>query len=95
MSLLMNRLCIERLVGQTSFSTSLLIRLREEESNCKEVHRLAAIVDVCLGLVGTGNGCQKVCSNAIESVLSIVFLSKLNPLLRPTCRSCWRLYASY
>lgn len=59
-SLLMNRLCIDRLVEDISFAEKLLGHLREEESSCEDVHRLAAIIDVALGLVGAKNDCQKV-----------------------------------
>jgi hypothetical protein len=69
----MNRICIERLVDDTSFSMSLLNRLREEESNCKDVHRLTAIIDVSLGLVGTGNECQKVRIHVMDHSFPLFF----------------------
>lgn len=61
-SLLMNRLCIDRLIHDASFSSSLLAYLKEEESTCKDVHRLSAIIDVSLGLVGAENDRHKVSS---------------------------------
>lgn len=66
-SLLMNRLCIDRLVDDTSFSMAMLNSLEQEESKCKDVHRLTAIIDVSLGLMGTGNGCQKVRLNGRDT----------------------------
>jgi hypothetical protein len=47
----MNRMCIDRLIQDRSFSSSLLSLLQEEERECKDVYRLTAIVNVSLGLL--------------------------------------------
>jgi hypothetical protein len=57
----MNRLCIDGLVNDPSFSNKLLVYLKKEESTCTDVHRLSAIIEVNMGLVGAENDCQKVC----------------------------------
>jgi len=57
----MNRLCIDGLVNDSSFSNQLLMYLKKEESTCTDVHRLSAIIDVNMGLLGAENDCQKVC----------------------------------
>jgi hypothetical protein len=56
----MNRLCIDGLVSDEFFSKQLLMHLKKEEIACTDVHRLAAIIDVNMGLVGAENDCQKV-----------------------------------
>ena len=56
----MNRLCIDGLVNDSSFSKRLLMYLKKEESTCTDVHRLSAIIDVNMGLLGAENDCQKV-----------------------------------
>ena len=58
-TLLMNRVCIDQLINDTLFSATLSSRLREEEADCKDVHRLTAIVNVSLGLLGSTNKTQK------------------------------------
>jgi hypothetical protein len=44
-------MCFDRLVKDQSFASSLLAKLRQEAKGCKDVHRLAAILDVATGLV--------------------------------------------
>ena len=51
----MDRLCIDVLVRDDCFSSSLLRLLGEEESHCKDVHRLTALIDVSLGLLSPDN----------------------------------------
>ena len=55
----MNRVCIDQLINDSFFSSSLSMLLREEEKQCKDVHRLTAIVNVALGLLGITNESQK------------------------------------
>lgn len=86
LALLMNRLCIEHLTHDASFSSSLLNHLVDEESTCKDVHRLAAIIDVALGLLGTAATCQKVRTYKIHvSFWIIVARSKV---FQSECRQC-------
>lgn len=59
--LLMDRLCIDVLIRDESFSSSLLRLLGQEESLCKDVHRLTALIDVSLGLLNGDNPGEKVC----------------------------------
>ena len=63
--LLMDRLCIDMLIRNESFSSSLLRLLGTEESLCKDVHRLTALIDVALGLLSPDNPGQKVCGMAM------------------------------
>jgi len=60
LTLLTNRLCIDGLINDASFSRKLLMYLTKEERISTDVHRLAAIIDVTMGLVGAANDCQKV-----------------------------------
>ena len=53
-SLLMNRMCIDRLLRDSDFSAELLSHLVEEEKDCKDIHRLNASVDVALGMLSGG-----------------------------------------
>lgn len=48
----MNRMSMEQLLHDQSFLSSLLSLLKEEEKLCKDVHRLTAIINVSLGLMG-------------------------------------------
>jgi hypothetical protein len=57
--LLISRVCIDELIQDVDFSRSLLQHLEEEEKECKDVHRLFAIVNVSLGLL-RGTGMEKV-----------------------------------
>jgi hypothetical protein len=56
----MNHLCIDALINDATFSKQLLILLKKEASTCTDVHRLAAAIDVNMGLVGAENQCQMV-----------------------------------
>jgi hypothetical protein len=58
-TLLMNRMCVDSLVQNGSFSSSLLSLLQKEEIECKDVHRLTAIINVSLGLM-TASESEKV-----------------------------------
>jgi hypothetical protein len=57
--LLISRVCIDELIQDVIFSRSLLQHLEEEEKECKDVHRLFAIINVSLGLL-RGTGMEKV-----------------------------------
>lgn len=58
-SLLMDHMCIDRLIHEKSFSSPLLSLLQQEERGCKDVHRLTAILHVSLGLL-TSTDSEKV-----------------------------------
>jgi hypothetical protein len=57
--LLISRVCIDELIQDVDFSRSLLQHLEEEEKECKDIHRLFAIINVSLGLL-RGTGMEKV-----------------------------------
>ena len=72
LTLLINRLCIDGLVNDSSFSNHLLMYLKKEESTCTDVHRLSAIIDVNMGLLGAENDCQKVCGVIFQEVFRLL-----------------------
>jgi len=58
--------------------------LKEEESNCNDVHRLTAIIHVTLGLVGADNNIQMVrtlCNASVSLGMGIRVLTPLSYLL--------------
>jgi Tubulin folding cofactor D C terminal len=56
--LLLNRLCLDSLIGTVSFTIALLRNLREEAKGCTDTQRLLAILNVSCDLIGpeTRNG---------------------------------------
>jgi hypothetical protein len=51
--ILMNRMCIEKLVSDTAFSSDLLEKLKEEAKYCTDIPRLTAILNVATGLIAS------------------------------------------
>jgi hypothetical protein len=78
--LLMSRICIDSLIQDERFSTVLLLHLKEEETQCKDVHRLFAIITVALGLL-RGNYTER---DALEFVCQIMLAHRFPRVRRFT-----------
>lgn len=64
--LLLNRLCLESLMSQTTFITSLLQNLREEAKECTDTQRLTAILNVSCCLLASDSNRTEVLSFICE-----------------------------